>query len=90
VGVIRSRITIWFVVMLFAIASAVVAFQMSSGVTGGDKLFNGTLLTDPNPDKGNDCPYPPAGGYGSGNSGKVAKGRDKHCNQPTGKGAKPK
>ncbi len=87
-GVLKGRIAVWFVVMLFAIASAVVAFQMTGAVGQGDRIFNGTLLTDPNPDKGKDCPYPPAGGYGSGNSGKVAKGRDKHCNQPTGKGAK--
>jgi hypothetical protein len=85
VGVLKHRIAVWFVALLFAIASAVVAFQMTSGGGQGDRVFNGTLLTDPNPDRGKDCPYPPAGGYGSGKSGKVAKGRDKHCNQPTGK-----
>jgi hypothetical protein len=80
VEVLKGRIAVWFVVMLFAIASAVVAFQMTGAVGQSDKIFNGQLLADPKPSKGKDCPYPPAGGYGSGNSGKVAKGRDKHCN----------
>lgn len=85
-GVLKNRIAVWFVVLLFAIASAVVAFQMASNSGSPDRVFSGNLLTDPNPDKGKDCP--PQGGYGAGNSGKTAKGREKHCTQPTGKGAK--
>jgi hypothetical protein len=80
VGLLKNRLAIWFVVMLFAIASAIVAFQLTSNRGSGPRVLDGQLLTDPKPSKGKDCPYPPPGSYGSGNSGKVAKGRDKHCN----------
>ncbi|HEY7876499.1 MAG TPA: hypothetical protein VIG64_15405, partial [Actinomycetota bacterium] len=76
-GVIKHRVAVWFVVMLFAIASAVVAFQMTSNNGSGPRIMDGQLLADPNPDKGKDCPYPPPGSYG-----KVAKGREQHCNSP--------
>jgi hypothetical protein len=71
---------LWFAVLLLAIVGAIVAFQMTTRGSTGPQVLHGRLLTDPNPDKGKDCPYPPAGQYGSGNSGKVAPGRDKHCN----------
>lgn len=79
--VLRTRIAIWFAALLLAILGAVVVFQMASSRSdAGPRAFNGRLLTDPKPTKGKDCPYPPEGGYGSGKSGKVAPGRDKHCN----------
>lgn len=78
---IRTRLTVTLAILALAIVAAVATFQFAShGDSAGRSTFNGRLLTDPQPDHGKDCPYPPAGGYGSGKSGKVAPGRDKHCN----------
>jgi hypothetical protein len=80
VDALRGRMTIWLAVLLMAIIGAIVAFQMTTSSGAGPKVLHGRLLTDPKPTKGKDCPYPPPGSYGSGKSGKVAPGRDKHCN----------
>ena len=76
----RHRMALWFAVLLLAVIGAIVAFQMTSRGSDGPQVLHGRLLTDPKPAKGKDCPYPPPGEYGSGKSGKVAPGRDKHCN----------
>jgi hypothetical protein len=78
---IRTRLSIILAVLLLAIVGVLLAFNAAANRSGHERpALDARLLTDPQPDHGKDCPYPPPGSYGSGKSGKVAPGRDKHCN----------
>lgn len=73
----RRSLAMLLVILTVAALAAVAAFQVATHQDNGLRSLHAKLLTDPQPGHGKDCPYPPPGHYG-----KVAPGRDKHCNSP--------
>ena len=66
-------------ILIVAIVALVAGFQLMHTNDTGRPALNAKLLTDPQPNHGKDCPYPPRDQYGQ-PVGHVAPGRDKHCN----------